>query len=115
MTPPPAIPGQPSAADITQTLDILLDLLKRGEQTLAAGEMVDLTGLEREVQPLLAAAVALPPEDARRLLPSLEAVMGLLDQVTATMERVHGATLGGSETHANRMRATQAYRAGKDI
>lgn len=115
MSQPPAIPDQPRADDIAQTLDLLLDLLKQGEERLAAGEMVDLAGLEREVQPLLEAAVALPPEEARSLLPRLERVMGLLEQVAATMERVHGARLGGSETHATRMRAAQAYRTGKDI
>lgn len=115
MSQPSAIPGQPTAADIGQTLDSLLDLLTQGEETLAAGKMVDLAGLEREVQPILEAAVALPPDEARGLLPQLEAVMGLLDRVTGTMERVHGAKLGGSEAHATRMRATQAYRAGKDI
>lgn len=115
MTQNQAIPALPNPADIDQTLDGLLTLLTRGEETLAGGEMVDLAGLEREIKPILDAVLSLPPADARNLLPKLESVLTALDQVAATLERVHGDTLGGRETHATRMRAAQAYRTGKDV
>jgi hypothetical protein len=111
---PPAIPANPTAADVAQTLDSLLELLARGEETLAKGEMVDLAGLEREVRPILDAATSLPPPDARRLLPQIEAVMAALDKVAGTLENVHGDKLAGGERHANRIRAAQAYRAPKE-
>ncbi|MFV3076164.1 hypothetical protein [Niveispirillum fermenti] len=110
----PTIPARPDAADVAQTLDSLLELLARGEEALAKGEMVDLAGLEREVKPILEAATSLPPPDARSLLDRLEAVSGALDKVAATLERVHGDKLGGRETHATRIRAAQAYRTPKD-
>lgn len=104
-----------ASAEIEQTLDSLLSLLVQGEKTLAGGEMVDLYGLEREVKPILDAILTLPPPDARALLPRMEQVMKALDNVAATLERVHGDKLGGREAHATRMRATQAYRAEWDV
>lgn len=114
MTERNTIPTLAAATDIDQTLDSLLSLLSQGEQKLAAGEMVDLYGLEREVQPILDAVLALPAEEARSLLPRLEQVLSALDRVAETLERVHGDKLGGRETHATRMRAAQAYRSGRD-
>ncbi|MFV3128545.1 hypothetical protein [Niveispirillum sp. KHB5.9] len=114
MTENPTIPTLPAPDDIDQTLDSLLSLLTGGEQTLAGGEMVDLYGLEREVKPILDTILALPPAQARSLLPKLEQVLTALDQVAGTLERVHGDKLGGREAHATRMRATQAYRSSKD-
>ena len=114
MTAPTTPPSLATAADINQTLDSLLDLLSRGDETLASGEMVDLAGLEREVKPILDAATALPPAEARALLPKLETVLAALDKVAGTLRSAHGDKLGGSDTHATRIRAAQAYRGSKD-
>jgi|APHig6443717497_1056834.scaffolds.fasta_scaffold12546_8 hypothetical protein len=115
MTDNSTIPTLPAPDDIGQTLDSLLSLLTQGDKTLAEGEMVDLYGLEREVKPILDTILALPPPQARSLLPRLEQVMTALEQVAGTLERVHGDKLGGRETHATRIRAAQAYRTGKDV
>lgn len=115
MTEHSTIPTLPPLTDIEQTLDSLLSLLTRGEETLAGGEMLDLYGLEREVKPILDAVLSLPPVQARAMLPRLEQVLVALDKVAGTLERVHGDKLGGRETHATRMRAAQAYRSSKDV
>lgn len=115
MTENSTIPTLPALTDIEQTLDSLLALLTRGEETLAGGEMLDLYGLEREVKPILDAVLSLPPAQARAMLPRLDQVLTALDKVAGTLEHVHGDKLGGRETHATRMRAAQAYRTGKDV
>ncbi len=115
MTENSTIPTLAAPADIDQTLDSLLTLLTQGAETLAGGDMVDLYGLEREIKPILDAVLALPAPQAHALLPKLEQVLAALDEVAGTLERVHGDKLGGRETHATRIRATQAYRSGKDI
>lgn len=102
------IPLPPTAADIADTLDSLIALLEASAQAVAAGEVVDLAGLEGEVKPILDAALALPPADARSLLPRLEVLAASLEQVSQKLKDHHGDL--GTETHANRIRAAAAYR-----
>lgn len=110
MTASSTIPTAPLPDDIAQALDSLTDLLTQGQAAIMAGGMVDMAGLEAEVRPILDAAMALPADQARTLLPRLDTMLTALDQVADSLQRVHGDTLGGRETHSTRIRATQAYR-----
>ena len=109
------IPLPPAAADIADTLASLQELLCASTANVRGGDMVDLAGLEREVKPILDAALALPPDQARALLPQLEAVLAALDGVSSSLQEVHGDKLGGTETHATRIRAAAAYRRSEDV
>lgn len=100
----------PAAADIADTLASLDALLTASTANVRKGDMVDLAGLEREVKPILDAALGLPAEQARALLPQLEQVMLALENLSTALREVHGDKLGGTETHATRIRAAAAYR-----
>jgi hypothetical protein len=52
----------------------LLATLSLARGLVGSGRRVDLSGLEREAAALCAAALALPREEARTLLPSLTAI-----------------------------------------
>lgn len=110
MTTSNTIPTAPLSDGIAQALDSLTDLLTQGQAAIDAGGMVDMAGLEAEVRPILDAAMALPADQARALLPRLETMLAALDLVAECLQRVHGDTLGGRETHSTRIRAAQAYR-----
>lgn len=53
----------------------------------AGGRRVDLSGLEREAGVLCAAALALPREEARALLPSLAAIEHEIATLMEALER----------------------------
>lgn len=107
-TPPPVEPG--SADDVAQALDGLREVLTGSAAVVRAGQMVDLAGLDREVQQTLQAVVALPASDARRLLPALDDLLQLLDTIASDLSSLHGAALPQQETPAARLRASAAYR-----
>ncbi|WP_029014509.1 hypothetical protein [Niveispirillum irakense] len=103
----------PTAADVSDALDGLLALLDASADNVRNGNMVELAGLEREVKPILDAALSLPPPDARSLLDKLEAVMNGLEALSTTLREKYGDTLGGTDAHATRIRAVAAYRRGE--
>ncbi|MGQ9365877.1 hypothetical protein [Azospirillum sp. A39] len=76
-----------------------------------AGAWIDLQGLDGRVEALCAAARALPPDEARRLLPGLEALVGALGVLAAELEEQRAATAAGPALgpHSARRRATSAY------
>ncbi len=104
------IPLPPAAADIADTLASLDALLTASAANVRSGDIVELAGLEREVKPILDAALGLPPDQARALLPQLEKVMLGLEGLAMALKEVHGDKLGGTETHSTRIRAAAAYR-----
>lgn len=102
--------AQPSdMATVAAALADLQDLLDRSAALVSQGQWVDLAGLEREAKPLLDAVVALPPADARALLPDLERILAALDAVGAALQSAHGETMS-AERNAARLRAAAAYR-----
>jgi hypothetical protein len=105
-----AIPALASAADVAATLGDLNRLLDLAQQAAAKGEWVELAGLEREAQPILEAAVALPGEQARALLPELERAIALLDALETSLKAVGQGKFSPPDTPAKRLQAAAAYR-----
>lgn len=64
----------PDAEIAAAAASALLATLALARGLVGGGRRVDLSGLEREAAALCAAALALPPEDACTLLPSLTAI-----------------------------------------
>lgn len=96
-------------AAVAAALADLQDLLDRSAALVSQGQWVDLAGMEREAKPLLDAVVALPPADARALLPDLERLLAALDTVGSALQAAHGDTMA-AERNAARLRAAAAYR-----
>lgn len=107
---PPASSTPASPEEIAAALTELRTVLERSAGLVRQRDLVDLAGLETEARQLLDAAVALPPEHARLLLPFLEEVLAALEGVQAALTETHGETLGGAEPASRRMRAAVAYR-----
>ncbi|WP_119678217.1 hypothetical protein [Indioceanicola profundi] len=103
-----AAPG--GAEDVARALDRLRQVLANSADLVRAGRMVDLAGLDREVQQTLEAVVALPAPEARMLLPALDMLVEQLDAIAGELTSVHGAALPQQETPEARKRAAAAYR-----
>lgn len=80
----PPQPGRGADADaVGAAASALLATLGVARSLVAAGRRVDLAGLDREAAALCAAALVLPRDQARLLLPALTAIEG---EVAALME-----------------------------
>lgn len=64
----------PDAEIVAAAACALLSTVTLARGLVSGGRRVDLAGLEREAGALCAAALALPREEARTLLPSLTAI-----------------------------------------
>lgn len=104
-------PSTPAAApaDIAQALAALEAVLTEGAAMVRRGDMVDLSGLDRELKGLLDAALLLPPPDARAMLPALDRLLAGLDALEADLRAVHGTAVE-PEKASRRIRAAAAYR-----
>lgn len=95
--------------------DIRLDIEKAssvvatGRRLVAQGRTLDLSALETKVAAACAAIGALPKDDARDLLPALEALLGSLDQLEEDLKSQYAAHLGGAQP-ADPTRAAAVYR-----
>jgi hypothetical protein len=96
--------------DVIQALAALKDTLTRSAAVVKGGQLVDLVGLDREVQQTLVAVTTLPAVEARSLLPVLDDMLGLLDTIAADLQQVHGAAAPETDNAAARRIATAAYR-----
>lgn len=108
-------PAAASTADIAAALDALRDLLARSAEAVRRGDMMDLSGLDAEVKLALDAATALPPAQARALLPALDAVLAALDALEGDLKAVQGVANPAPETASRRIRAAAAYRKPEDF
>lgn len=100
----------PKAEDVARALAGLRDVLTNSAALVRGGQLVDLIGLDREVQQTLTAVTTLPPPDARALLPALDELLALLDAIAADLQQVHGAASADQDTKAARKAAAAAYR-----
>lgn len=74
-----------------------------------AGAPVDLCGLDGRVAALCGAVDGLSRDEARALLPDLEALVAALGALASTLARQRDLAAGG-ETHTARQRAAAVYR-----
>ncbi len=66
------------ADELTKTIDIARALAE-------SGRTIDITGLDREVGLLCAKSLDLPPDDGRRIRPSLIALSGALEALSRVL------------------------------
>ena len=112
---PPAVAAAPSGEgpgrdEVARALEALRAVLGTSAELVKAGRMVDLVGLDREVQQTLEAVTTLPAADARALLPALDALLAVLDTIALDLQQMHGAALPDQDTQLARQRAAAAYR-----
>lgn len=72
-----------------------------------SGAAVDLAGLDARVAALCGAVQAMPPADGRTLLTDLEALLGAVDALAATLAHQREAVMAAP--HTARRRAAAAY------
>lgn len=77
-----ADPNTWSLSDVHAELDKIESLVSTATRLINDGRMIDLGALLRRTQETCDAAVALPPQDSKSLLPSLELVISKLDALT---------------------------------
>ncbi len=100
---------RPTGADIAAALSDLERVLAESAAMVRRGDMVDLSGLDRELGTLLETALALPAPEARGLLPVLDRMVAALDALEDDIRATHGAA-ATPETASRRIRAAAAYR-----
>ena len=86
---------------------VVAALAEAGAQA-ESGALVDLSGLDARVAVLCTAAEALPRGEGRALLPELEAMIGALNALAATLSRQRELA-SGPGTHSVRQRAAAVY------
>ena len=77
---------QPLAGEIAK----LASLIATARRLLAGGTGVELSALEEKVAALCAALTALPPDEARPLVPALERLLGSLDRLREDLDSHYG-------------------------
>lgn len=89
-------------------LNKIESLIATAVRLLDEGRVVELSALQERTKRVCDAALALPREDSRPLIPALESLLGGLDALTANLSRRFGdlpslSNLVGADT------ATSAY------
>lgn len=97
--------SSPSLRSDMEALAATLDDARAG---VAAGDDLDLTGLDARVGGLCAAVASLPREEGRALAQGLERLLDVLDVLSATIGERRQAALAEQEQTARR-RAAAAY------
>lgn len=96
--------------------EIRLDLEKAssvvatGRRLVAQGRTLDLTALEGKVAAACEAIAALPRDEARAVLPTLEALLAALDALESDLKSQYAAHLGSGSTTPDATRAAASYR-----
>ncbi|MEK9596528.1 MAG: hypothetical protein VW057_11245 [Rhodospirillaceae bacterium] len=101
----------PEVAAQNQLRDIAT-ALQSAEAAVTTGQLVTLTSIAADIEQFCAAVPKMPPPVARRLLPTIEAIMTKLDSLAAQLQ-ARGGNLG-SDNGAVRQRAADAYRRRRD-
>ncbi len=89
-------------------MEALAATLDDARAGVAAGDDLDLSGLDARVGGLCAAVASLPREEGRVLAQGLERLLDVLDALSATIGQRRQAALAEQEQTARR-RATAAY------
>jgi hypothetical protein len=85
----PDLPRAPNPTEVVGAAIASLDgTIAIARALVETGRRIDLAGLDHEATALVAALMALEPEDARHLRPALEA---LRDHVNGLAARLHAA------------------------
>jgi hypothetical protein len=73
-------------ADLARRLKSVTDYVRDCERRVSQGEIMDLTGLDRNVLEICNGVAALPPPQGRLLQGELAALIGDLDKLAAAMK-----------------------------
>ncbi len=88
-------------------LDKVASVIATGRRLLAQGRTLDLSALEGKIAAACTAITELPREEARALLPALEAVLDGLDELEQDLKSQYAAHLGrGAPTNPTTAAAT---------
>jgi hypothetical protein len=82
-------------------------------QTLANGDLVDLGGLETEVDEICGGLTKVPAQEAQNLKSALISLANDLDLLSKDLNETHEKLAGEIEGVQARQRATKAYGRGK--
>ncbi len=99
-----------SRADVEHELARAANLVRAAEASVRHHQPVDIDPLNRLVERACAASQGLPADQARQLLPTMQALIGDLDRLDAAL-REHARTMAGGADDAAR-RAGEAYAKG---
>ncbi|MEQ8968486.1 MAG: hypothetical protein RID91_21890 [Azospirillaceae bacterium] len=114
---PAAAAATPDGPALVAAFGRVAEAVELARETAAAGGLVDMAGLDRRVDALCRAVVALPADDARRFETVLDDLIGRLDALAATV-RAQGPAgteeTGAGDAATRRVRASLAYGRPKD-
>lgn len=87
----------PNASEtIREVLDEVAQSVVAAKSAADAGASVDLTGMDRIVDPLCRAIEALPPEEGRAFEPMLASLIADLSDLAATLNRRRAADIAAA-------------------
>ncbi|MEE9139576.1 MAG: hypothetical protein V3U18_02245 [Alphaproteobacteria bacterium] len=99
--------------ELKRRLEQASAVIAAARQTLAEGTLVDLAGLEGEVNDVCGKITELPPEDGGTLKSSLVSLAGDLDLLTEELKAAHEKVAGEIEGTSARQQAAKAYARGQ--
>jgi len=98
-----------SPATLERRLEAAINVVSEARRAVDAGNQVDLSGLEREVDGLCKELGALPAEAGDKLKPALVALADDLDRLTAALTSAHKKLAEDIGALSARRRANKAY------
>lgn len=97
-----------SPETLRSDMEALAATLDDAKSGVAAGDALDLGGLDDRIGALCATVAALPPGEGRGFAEGLERLLGVLTRLGDTIEERRRLDMGEAE-HAARRRAAVAY------
>ncbi len=101
-------------ADIEHDLARATSLVRAADASVRRREPADIDPLTRLVERACAASLGLPADQARQLLPAMQALIGDLDRLDAALRQHAQAMAGGAGDAARRAGEAYAKGAGGD-